>query len=472
MPNIKFGTDGFRGITDQDFNEESVRTIAAALAVYLQRKGLATRGVVVGYDRRYKSAEFASVAACVLGNMGIKVYLFDHAVPTPVVSYAIVAYNLGGGAIITASHNPPQWNGFKIKTESGAGAPLQVTDSLEKICCTLNMPPLTMTLEELKYKEVVISADFMIDIYNKHLSELVDLELIKKQNWRIVTNPMHGAGIGYFPHLLQGGQITIEEINNEIDFVFGDVPPEPVEKNLSDQISFMRALPCSVGIALDGDADRLALISEEGEYLGPPQTFSMLAHYMFKHKTINGGLARTVNASIMLEKICRQFAKPLYTVPVGFKHIAAAMTEQGVSIGGEESGSYGFSTHMPERDGILSGLYILEFMAREKKLPSQILEDLYRITGKWYYRRLDITYNPTIRDKIMAKIKTLKPGWIGQEAIIDSDDLDGLKLTLQSGAWLLLRPSGTEPLIRIYAESLLPEQTDELLAYGKQSLGL
>jgi len=472
MLNIKFGTDGFRGIIDEDFNEESVRTIAAALAMYLREKGLATRGVVVGYDRRHKSAEFASAAACVLGNMGIKVYLFECAVPTPVVSYAIIAHNLGGGAVITASHNPPRWNGFKIKTESGAGAPPQVTDSLEKMCSALSMPPLTMTLEELKYKGVVVSADFLIDIYIKRLGELVDLELIKKQNWRVVTNPMHGAGIGYFPRILQGGQITIEEVNNEIDFTFGNVPPEPIEKNLGDQISFIRALSCSIGIALDGDADRLALISEEGQYLESSQTFSMLAYYMFKYKNTDGSLARTINTSVMLEKLCQQFAKPLYTVPVGFKHIAAAMIEKGAYIGGEESGSYGFSTHMPERDGILSGLYMLEFMAREKKLPSQILEDLYKITGKWYYRRLDVTYNPTMRDKIMTKLKTLKPGWIGQEAIIDSDDLDGLKLTLQSGAWLLLRPSGTEPLIRIYAESLLPEQTNELLAYGKQSLGL
>ena len=472
MAIIKFGTDGFRGIIDQDFNDYNVRLAAYAYGIYLQEKNLATRGVVVGFDCRYKSMDFAQNAALVLGNMGLQVYLFSQAVPTPVVSYNILAHKLGGGIVITASHNPSQWNGFKIKTHQGAGAGLEITDRIEELCQKLTLPFLPLSLNELKQKGLVRSADSFKELYYQQLASLVDLDLIKKQTWRICTNPMHGAGIDCLPAILRNGRIKVEEINDEIDDTFGGIPPEPVDKNLASQQNLMKELPYDVGLALDGDADRLGVISEEGRFLTPPQVFSLLAYYMYKHRNLQGGLVRTVNASVMLEKICGYFRKDLYTVPVGFKYIAEHMLNGTADMGGEESGSYGYAMHMPERDGILSGLLLLEFMAKEKKKPQELLNELYQISDQWYYQREDIYFDAERNIDIKDALQKLCPASILGQTVRKLDRTDGLKLTLNDDSWLLLRVSGTEPLIRIYAESLSPVQTAALLSYGKQSLNL
>ncbi len=472
---IKFGTDGWRAVIAEDFTFANVRLCAQAVADYLKENGLARRGVVIGYDTRFASEDFAAASAEVMAANGIRAYLCSGATPTPVVSYGVTAHGAGGAIVITASHNPPAWNGFKYKSEQGASAPPEVVARLEKNIARnlsegkkIERIPLVEALAEGLVERLDLAP-----VYIRHLAELVDIERLRQAGIKVVLDPMYGAGAGYLRALLGGGTTRVTEINGERNPIFpGMKQPEPIEVNLGKLQTTVRQEGARVGIATDGDADRLGIVDEHGTFLTTLQVLSLLALYLLDVRGERGAIVRTITTSVMLDQLGELYHVPVYRTAVGFKYVAPIMTAENALLGGEESGGYGFRGNVPERDGILAGLYFLDFMARTGKTPSQLLEYLYSKTGPHYFDRVDTPFPEEERPAVMARVRSHRPAEIEGVKVAEIDTTDGYRFILADKSWLLVRFSGTEPLLRIYAESSTPERVAKLLAYGKTVAGL
>jgi len=450
-----------------------VRACAQGVAGYLKQAGLASRGIIVGYDTRFASEDFAAAAAEVIAGNGIKAYLCPQATPTPVISYGILAKRAGGAIIITASHNPARWNGFKVKSEHGSSAPPEAITEIEKhISHTLatgkiNHVPLAQALEPGLIEHLDLTP-----IYLDHISKLVDLDELRQAGLKIAVDPMYGAGIGYFNMLLGNGANEIIEINNERNPLFPGIQPEPIAANLAKLSATVKEQGASVGLATDGDADRIGIIDERGTFLTTLQVFALLCLYLLEIRGERGPIVKTITTTSMVYRLGEIFNVPIRETAVGFKYVAPVMLAENALIGGEESGGYGFRGHMPERDGILAGLYFLDLMLKTGKTPSELLDYLYSKVGPHHFNRVDVKFPAGEREAIIDRVKDNFPKSIDGVKVVETNTQDGFRFILADTTWLLIRFSGTEPVLRIYTESDTPARVEKLLEAGKEIAGV
>jgi phosphomannomutase len=444
------------------------------VADYLKQSGLARRGLIIGYDTRFASEDFAAATAEVVAGNGIKVYLCPKATPTPVVSFGTLARQAGGAVIITASHNPGSWNGFKVKSETGSSAPPEVTAEIEKHVSRIQTEgkidqiPLAEALKQNRVEYLDLAP-----IYFAQVAKLVNLNELRQAKLKIIIDPMHGAGAGYLKALLGGGALELAEINGERNPLFPGVErPEPIAPNLTKLSATVRRRQANIGLASDGDADRIGVIDEKGQFLTTLQVFTLLALYLLEVRGERGLIVKTITTSTMLDRLGELFKVPVRETPVGFKYVAPIMLSENALIGGEESGGYGFRGHVLERDGILAALYFLHFMVRTGKNPSELINYLYSKVGSHYFNRQDIEFPEPERAKIIDHIKRNPPQNIGGVKVTRLDTIDGFRYILADTSWLLIRFSGTEPLLRIYAESSTPARVEKLLHYGRELAGV
>jgi len=474
MPtSIKFGTDGWRAIIAEEFTFDNVRICAQSVAEYMIATGTEKRGMVIGYDTRFASEYFASAAAEVTAANGIHTYLCRKASPTPVISYAVKDLDAAGGIIITASHNPGRYNGFKFKQQGGSSASTDVIAKLERIISRIQASGVVerIAIEHALDRGVV--EEFDPDVrYFRQIEELVDLELIRSSGLKVIIDAMYGAGGGYFHSLLNGGNIRLTELHGERNPAFPGIRPEPIAPNLVQLSRRIRRNKADVGLATDGDADRIGIIDNKGVYLTTLQVFAMLSLYLLEVCGKRGPIVKTITSSSMIDRLGEAYNVPVYETPVGFKYVAPKMVEVDALMGGEESGGYAYRGHILERDGILSGLLFLEFMIKMRKSPSQLVEFLYDIVGPHYYHRIDVEFPASERQTIMDRVNDINPSQINNVDILRIETSDGYRYILSDGSWLLIRFSGTEPILRIYAESDSPDRVNDLLSEGRNFTGV
>jgi phosphomannomutase len=463
---IKFGTDGWRAIIGEEYTFENVRYCSQGVAEYFRQAGQLENGLVVGYDTRFASEHFAEAATEVLCGNSIKVLLADRACPTPVASYNLVQRKATGGVVITASHNPGTYSGYKVKPDYGGSASPEIVAKIEEHIARAQQTGQVkrMPLAEAEKKGLLQRFD-PSGPYLKHMGTLVNLDEIRQAPLKIVVDSMYGAGAGYIAQLLKGGKAQVIEIHSERNPAFpGMAQPEPIAQNLRGLTAAVREHTADVGIATDGDADRLGLMDEHGTFITQLQTISLLALYLLEVQGKRAPIVKSITTSSMLFRLGELYKVPVFETSVGFKYIGPIMIRENAMLGGEESGGYGFAGHIPERDGILSGLYILSMMVKLKKKPSQLIDYLYSKTGPHHYDRIDITFDPARRESIMKRIAESSPTQLGGSKVAGIDTFDGRRFRLADGSWSLIRFSGTEPLLRIYCETSSPERVKQLLA--------
>ena len=450
-----------------------MRFCAQGVADYLKQVGLASRGVIVGYDNRFASEDFASATAEIFAGNGIKVQLCPKATPTPVVCFGIATQQAGGGVIITASHNPAKWNGFKFRAESGASAPSEVIAELEKhISQTIASKRINrMALAQALEQGLVEYLD-LTPVYLERVAKLIDLNELRRAKLKVVIDPMYGAGAGYFKTLLSEGNIEVVEINGERNPAFPGIHPEPIAANLDKLSATVREQGANVGLASDGDGDRIGIIDENGEFLTQLQVFALLCLYLLEIRGKRGPIVKTITTTSMVDRLGEIYKVPVYETSVGFKYVAPIMIAEKALIGGEESGGYGFRGHIPERDAILASLYFLDLMIKTGKTPSQLLDYLYIKVGAHYYDRMDLTFPEGERQRMIERISGNLPENIEGVRVVKTDTTDGFRFILADNTWLLIRFSGTEPVLRIYTESDSQARVRKLLEFGRELAGI
>ncbi len=472
MPEIiHFGTDGWRGRIAEDYTFDNIRRCAQGFAEYLTNKGFRDEWVVVGYDQRFHSENFAISISEVLAANGLRVYLTDKATPTPVISYSVINKKAVGAVNITASHNPPTDNGFKVRDEHGGAIDpaglkeieTNIPDSVEKV----NRIPIIEC--ETLGRVVFFNPD---TAYIEQLNRLVDLQIIKDAGLKVLFEPMWGNGIGWFPRLLNGGKTKIEEIHNVRNPIFPEMTrPEPIPPNVNVGLSETVVRGADVLIITDGDADRLGVGDEAGRFIDQLRVYGLLGYYFLEVRGERGPIVKTLSTTNMLTKLGKIYNVPVYETGVGFKYVAPKMLETNAMLGGEESGGYAFRDHVPERDGILAGLFILDMMVKLGKKPSELLEALFSKVGAHYYDRID---TPFTGDRKLREHSILdaKPAQIGGVNVVSLDTTDGFKFNLEDGGWMLIRFSGTEPIMRVYCETTHQERVKAILDDGLRVAGL
>jgi len=472
---IKFGTDGWRAIIAEDYTFENVRICAQAVAKYLKDTKDADKGLVVGYDTRFASEDFAAATAEVIAGNRIRVYLCDRAAPTPAISYSILEKRAGGAVIITSSHNPAAWNGFKVRPEYAGAASPEILTILEENIVAVQAGKVQVQRTELDnaLQDKQIGKFNPGPAYLRQLASLVDVEGIKAAGITVAVDAMFGSGIGYFPAILAGGNTRVMELNNVRNPLFpGMHNPEPIARNLAALRAGITQYGADIGLANDGDADRVGMMDENGEYINQLQVYALLLLYLLEVRGQRGPIVKTITTTAMARKLAEMYGIDVYETQVGFKYVGPKMMETGAIMGGEESGGYAFAGHVPERDGILSGLFLLDLVVKLQKSPSQLVEYLYSLVGPHYYDRIDIQVAPDQREVVRARVRDSKPEEIAGLRVADIDSLDGFRYVLEDGGWLLIRFSGTEPLIRIYAETTRDEKVEAILAGGRAIAGL
>ena len=473
-PDISFGTDGWRAIIGEDYTFDNVRACAASVAMELHATGQSHHGVAVGYDTRFQSENFAKTAAEVIANHGIPVQISDRPLPTPALSYAVTTMSAAAGVMITASHNPPEWNGFKVKSEAGGSAPPEQVERIEAHLQSLPFAKRKGTRRAQRDAgDAQIESVDMVSPYLDQLARLVDIERIKSAGIKVAVDSMHGSGAGIVAALLEDGTTEVSEIRSEINPAFPDMKqPEPVEDNLAPLIADIKGGGFDVGLATDGDADRLGVVAENGVYVTTLEVFSMLFHHLKSRRNLPGGAACTITMSSMMDRLTKHHDVELQRTPVGFKFVGPAMIDNACVLGGEESGGYAFAGHVPERDGPLSALFFLESMAMSGKSPTELLAEIHEITGPHTFRRIDIEFTPDQRERITTAVNGDAPTSLGGIEVVAEDRRDGVRLDLQNGGWAVVRMSGTEPLVRIYAEASSEELRDSMLDDFRAHLGV
>jgi len=471
---IKFGTDGWRAIIAEDFTFPNVRAVAQAVALYLKEAGLAERGLVVGYDTRFASEDFAAAVAEVVAANGIHVYLCDRSAPTPVVGYSILDRKAGGSVVITSSHNPAQWSGFKFRPEYAGSAPPEVLAQIEA-----HIPEAVasgaverLPLPEAKARGLVETFDPRPP-YRRQVAQLVDLDFLRAAGLRAVVDSMHGAAAGYIRQQLSGGKTQVREIRAARNPLFpGMHNPEPIARNLAPLIQAVRRHEADVGLATDGDGDRLGVVDERGEFLNQHQVFALLAYYLLEVRGQRGALVKSLTTSRMIQSLGKLYGVPVFETPVGFKFLGPKMVAEDAIVAGEESGGYAFRGHLPERDGVVSALYFLDLMARRGRRPSELLAELYEKVGPHFYDRIDIQLAPEKVPAMRERLVRARPDRIAGLAVTGADTTDGFRFSLEGDGWVLFRFSGTEPLLRIYTEVQDEALVAKVLQAGRELAGV
>ncbi len=472
MSEIRFGTDGWRGRIAEDYTFDNVRRCAQGFATYLLKHGGAEKGAVIGYDQRFHSENFAAAAAEVLAANGIRVWLTDRATPTPVIAYGVVHKRAAGAINITASHNPPTDNGFKVRDANGGAIDPEGLKEIEALIPDLPAVK-RMPLAQAQDAGLVTLFD-AASPYLEHLNRLIDVQPIRDAGLHIVAEPMWGNGIGWLPRILSGGRTTITEIHNVRNPVFPEMArPEPIPPNVDVGLRTTVELGADVCIIFDGDADRVGAGTEHGVFINQLQMYALLALYLLEVRGERGPIVKTLSTTTMLNKLGRMYNVPVYETGVGFKYVAPKMLETNALIGGEESGGFAFRGNVPERDGILAGLYLLDFMVRKGMKPSQLIDYLYSKVGPHFYKRIDTQLESSARrEEIRARVDAAAPERIAGLKVTGINRLDGYKYELEDGGWLLIRFSGTEPLIRTYCETTYEDKVDAILEDGLHLAGI
>jgi len=470
---IKFGTDGWRAIIAQDFTFDNVRACTQGVADYLKQAKLAQKGLVIGYDTRFASEDFAAAAAEVIAGNGIKVYLCPRATPTPVISFGVLVKKAGGAIIITASHNAAAWNGFKYKDDHGSSASDEITTQIEKfISQALTAGKVNRLPLDKAVGQGLVEEPDLDPVYFEQITRLVDLDAIRQAGLKLVVDPMYGAGAGYMERVLGGGTTELIEINSERNPLFPGIRPEPIAVNLAKLSATVKERGANVGLATDGDADRMGIVDEKGTFLTQLQVFALLCLYLLEIRGERGPIVKTLTTTSMLYRLGEIYGVPVYETPVGFKYVAPTMLAKDALIGGEESGGYGFRGHVAERDGILANLYFLDLMVKTGKNPSELIDYLYSKVGPHHYRRVDIKFPKAERQSIINRIQNNPPNSIDNVQVLKLDTTDGFRFMLADNTWLLIRFSGTEPILRIYTETDSPARAERLLELGKELAGV
>ncbi len=471
---IKFGTDGWRAIIAEDFTFDNVRICAQSVADYLRDTGAAELGVVVGYDTRFASEDFAAAVAEVIAGNGLVCYLCDRPAPTPVVSYSILVQKAAGGVVITSSHNAAEWNGFKYKPEYAGSASPEVVAELEKRIVRIQTGGAVkrISLAEAQSRGLVRKIDPSAP-YLEQLGKMIDVPPLRKAGLKVVHDAMYGAGIGYFKKLLSGDATQIIEVHSERNPLFpGLARPEPIGTNLKDLMAAVVQNGAAIGLATDGDSDRLGVVDDKGEYVDQLRVFGLLALYLLDIRGWRGPLVKSISTTSMIDKMGKLYGVPVIETPVGFKYIGPKMMEANALIGGEESGGFGFRGHIPERDGILAGLFLLDMMGKLGKPSSQLVDYLFSKVGPHYYDRIDLEFPAEKREEILQRVRNTPPRVIDGEDVVRIQTEDGFKYHTADGSWLLIRFSGTEPVLRVYTETHSPLRVKRILEAGRQLVGV
>ncbi|MBT3321904.1 MAG: phosphoglucomutase/phosphomannomutase family protein [Anaerolineae bacterium] len=469
---IKFGTDGWRAAVAEEYTFENVRRCSQGFASYLIEEGNAGKWVIVGHDKRYRGEDFAAAVAEVLAGNGLKVYITDDASPTPVISYAVVAQKAVGAVNVTASHNPSTDNGFKVRDNMGGAIDPDGLTKIEALIPDDIADVKIKKMDEAKADGTIVYFDSTID-YITHIKKLIDLQPIKDAGLTVVVDAMWGNGAGWFSGLLNGGATKIIEIHNERNPIFPEMSrPEPIPPNVDVGLQAAKDHNADIFLVNDGDADRVGFGDENGEFIDQLRAYGLLAYYMLEVRGDRGTIVKTLSTTTMLNKLAKVYDVPVVETGVGFKYVAPKFLETNAIIGGEESGGYAFRGNVPERDGILAGLYMLDFLVRTGKKPTELLADLFeKVGGEHFYNRIDTPFKGNKQEKIDI-ILAANPETLGGLKVTKFVTVDGFQFHLEDGGWLLIRFSGTEPIIRVYCETMHEDKVEAILQDGLKIAGI
>ncbi len=471
MGKIKFGTDGWRAVVADEFTFANVRLVAQALALYLKETGGAGRGVVVAYDTRFLAERFAAAAAEVLAGNGLAVWLAGQPSPTPVAAFAVKDLGAAGAVMVTASHNPPEYCGIKFIPEYAGPATTEITAAIEeKLAAVEGNGVSVLPLAEGRKRGLVRELEARPS-YLAHLRKLLEVAPLRKRRLRVVVDPLWGAGSGYLEELL-GDWCDLEVIHGYRDVLFGGMVPEPREEVLGELAATVRAREADLGLALDGDADRFGVVGRGGRFFAPNEILSLLLSYLLDYRGWRGPVARTVATTHALDLIAGAHGLPVIETPVGFKYIAQSLLTDGSILGGEESGGLSVKGHVPEKDGILAACLVAEMVAATGMPLEAYQEEVARRYGHLVSTRRDLRYSPERRAELLARLAGWAPAALGGVPVKERLTRDGVKLLLDDGSWVLVRPSGTEPVFRVYAEAPEEARLGLLVSEACRVLGL
>jgi alpha-D-glucose phosphate-specific phosphoglucomutase len=468
MSGIKFGTDGWRAVISDDFTFDNVRAVGQAIADFVKAQKspiYRKRSLAVGFDTRFLSEKYAEIVTGILAANGIKVVLSDKACSTPSVGLCISGKKMSGGVMITASHNPPEYNGIKYKNFSGGSAGSEIIDDIEKRLFKSSVK--SMPIEDAINKGIVKKEDLMVRQVKK-VREFADMKLLKKARLKVLVDSMNGTGGRYLEEILKGTGIKLDYIYADNNPSFNGRAPEPNEKHLTELMSLVKKGKYDLGIATDGDSDRVAIVDEKGRILTGHKVMALLFVSLVETRGMKGGVVQTVCGTGLIDKMAKEYGLKTYETPVGFKYICDMMTQKDILIGGEETGGIGFKGYIPERDGFLSALLVMELMASKKKKISEIVSALDKKYGSFVYEREDILFDASKRKKLLSGLKKHPLKEIFGKKVIKINDSDGHKFILDDGTWLLLRLSGTEPKLRVYSETPSKKRSLEYITLGRK----
>ena len=477
-PAIVFGTDGWRARIGEDYTYDNVRRCAQGVAEWVVAQGTVAAGVVVGYDRRFSSEYFAIAAAEVLLAHDIPVAFADAAIPTQMTSYEVVQRGAACAVMITASHNPWTDTGFKIKSPTGAAASPDILEAVEGVIASrADEDPPRRSFEDAEQAGLVERFDPYVG-YEAFVRRSLDLDRLKAADMRVLVDPLYGSGAGWIGRLLAGGRIVVDEIHSERNPWFGGVNPEPIRPHVDEALARIRDGGYDLGLLLDGDADRAGAVDENGVFIHQLQCMGLLMYYMLEHRGERAPVVSTINETSMAFRLGETYGVDVHETPVGFKFVGPRMIETGAMMGGEESGGFGFGMHLPERDGIYADLLLLDLFVREREAGratvSEAVAHLHEIAGASFYLRDDVHADrvsyPALKARLLVELGEAAPSTLGGASVaraIALDTGDGYKFWTDDGSWLLVRFSGTEPLVRVYAEATSETLRDGLLADGR-----
>jgi len=462
---IKFGTDGWRGIIADDFTFENVRRVAGAIASYVLKYEQPRRGVIIGYDARFASPHAAQVVAETIAGAGIPVKLANDYTPTPAVSYAVKKQGAAGGVMVTSSHNPWNWNGIKFKGNFGGSATPAIMKKIEEELAAGAAPKGHQTAVE----EVDLKKDYVAAV-----CAFADMDLIAKTKFKFAVDAMYGSGRGVVPGIFSDRGVHYVAIRQELNPLFPGINPEPIQPHTAMLQETVVREKCDAGLATDGDADRIGAVAEDGTFVDSHKIFCVLLRWLLERKKWPGEVVRAFNTTRMIDRICAKHGRKLHETSIGFKYVADLMMEREILMGGEESGGIGYSRFLPERDGVLNSLLLANVMAEEGKPLGRLVSDLQNEFGSHYYGRRDLHIPEDVKQDAIQRARSDVTQSLGRYKVLHKEHMDGVKFFLDAPtngkgaeAWVLFRASGTEPLLRLYTEAASPALVSELLVTGE-----